>query len=100
MGERLFRPQDAHKLEDPARLIWLPVADVIPASAIRAGMHVADVGAGTGYFAIPLAQAVGLEKNRWTAARPINIGRYSYFITAHPPRIIPDVSAYHKGKAD
>ncbi len=59
VGERLFKPQDAHKLEDPNRLIWLPVADVICASAIRTGMHVADVGVGTGYFAIPIAQAVG-----------------------------------------
>ncbi len=209
MGQRLFKPQDAHKLEDPERLIWLPVADVIRASAIRTGMHVADVGAGTGYFAIPLAKAVGpegkvyaidlqsdmlnllrekinrsdalrnielvrgeasrttlatrsndlvlianvwhelddheaalreaarilvpggtlalldwrpdidappgppsnhrisathvvqcLEKNRWTAAPPINIGRYSYFISAHLPSMIEDVSAYHKGKTD
>jgi ubiquinone/menaquinone biosynthesis C-methylase UbiE len=59
MGERLFKPQDAYKLEDPKRQIWLPVADVIRASAIRSGMHVADVGVGTGYFAIPLAQFVG-----------------------------------------
>ncbi len=59
MGERLFKPQDAYKLEDPKRQIWLPVADVIRASAIRPGMHVADVGVGTGYFAIPLAQFVG-----------------------------------------
>jgi len=197
VSERLFNPQNAHKLEDPERLIWLPVRDVIRASAIRTGMHVADVGAGTGYFAIPLAQAVGpdgkvyaidlqpemlnllrekinrpgvprnielvqgeaskttlaaksadlvlianvwhelddheaalreaarilgsagilavldwrpdvdpppgppsnhrlsatevvqfLEKNRWIAAPPINIGRYSFFITAHPPSMV------------
>jgi len=25
MGDRLFKPQDAHKLEDPERQIWLPV---------------------------------------------------------------------------
>lgn len=59
MGDRLFKPQDAHKLEHPERQVWLPVADVIRSSAIRPGMHVADVGAGTGYFAIPMAQAVG-----------------------------------------
>jgi len=59
MGDRLFKPQDAHKLEDPERQVWLPVADVIRALAIRPGMHIADVGAGTGYFAIPMAQAVG-----------------------------------------
>jgi SAM-dependent methyltransferase len=58
MGERLFKSQDAHKLEDPERLVWLPVADVIRALGIRPGMHVADVGVGTGYFAIPMAQAV------------------------------------------
>ncbi len=33
MGERLFRPQDAYKVEDPERLIWLPPADVIQAAA-------------------------------------------------------------------
>ena len=60
MGERLFKPQDAHKLEDPERQIWLPVVDVIRASAIRPGMRVADIGAGTGYFAIPIALAVGV----------------------------------------
>ena len=60
MGDRLFKPQDAHKLEDPERQVWLPVADVIRSSAIRPGMHVADVGAGTGYFAIPIARAVGV----------------------------------------
>ncbi|MGA7560511.1 MAG: methyltransferase domain-containing protein [Terriglobales bacterium] len=59
MGDRLFKPQNAHKLDDPERQVWLPVVDVIRAIAIRPGMHVADVGAGTGYFAIPMAQAVG-----------------------------------------
>ena len=58
MGDRLFKPQDAHKLDDPERQVWLPVVDVIRAIAIRPGMHVADIGAGTGYFAIPMAQAV------------------------------------------
>lgn len=59
MSERLFKPQDAHKLEDPQRQIWLPVADVVQALAVRPGMRIADVGAGTGYFAIPMAHAVG-----------------------------------------
>ncbi|MGO8793243.1 MAG: class I SAM-dependent methyltransferase [Candidatus Sulfotelmatobacter sp.] len=59
MGERLFKPQDAHKLEDPERLIWLPPVDVIQATAVSTGANVADVGAGTGYFALPIACAVG-----------------------------------------
>ncbi len=58
MGERLFKFQDAHKLEDPERLVWLPVAHVIQAIGVHAGINVADIGAGTGYFAIPLAKAV------------------------------------------
>jgi tRNA A58 N-methylase Trm61 len=61
MGDHLFKPQDAHKLDDPERQIWLPVADVIRALAIRPGMRVADVGAGTGYFAVPIGCAVGVE---------------------------------------
>ncbi len=61
MGDHLFKPQDAHKLDDPERQIWLPVAEVIRALAIRPGMRVADVGAGTGYFAVPIGYAVGVE---------------------------------------
>ena len=61
MGDRLFKPQDAHKLDDPERQIWLPVAEVIRALALRSGMSVADIGAGTGYFAIPIARSVGVE---------------------------------------
>lgn len=48
MGERLFKPQDAHKLEDPERLIWLPPVDVIQPAAVSTGANVADIGAGTG----------------------------------------------------
>ena len=63
MGDRLFKPHNAHKLDDPERQVWLPVADVIRAIAIRPGMHVADIGVGTGYFAIPMAQAVAPDGN-------------------------------------
>ncbi len=34
MGDHLFKPQDAHKPDDPERQIWLPVADVIRALAV------------------------------------------------------------------
>ncbi len=61
MNDRLFKHHDAHKLEDPQRLQWMPVAEVIRACAVQPGMRVADIGAGTGYFAIPLARAVGRE---------------------------------------
>jgi len=55
--ERLFRPERAHKLDDPERLKWLPPDGVVRKIA-RPGLRVADVGAGTGYFALPLARAV------------------------------------------
>ena len=55
--ERLFRPERAHKLDDPERLKWLP-PDAVVRKLSRPGLRVADVGAGTGYFAIPLARAV------------------------------------------
>ena len=56
-GKR-FRAEHAHKLDDPQRAEWLPVDAVLAALDVRPGMRVADVGAGTGYFAIPLARAV------------------------------------------
>jgi ubiquinone/menaquinone biosynthesis C-methylase UbiE len=59
MNERTFRPHDAHKLEDPERLVWLPPDEIISHLHIKAGSTIADIGAGTGYFTIPIAKAVG-----------------------------------------
>ena len=56
--ERMFRHEHAHKLDDPERQRWLPVDVVLQRLALRPGMRVADVGAGTGYFALPMARAV------------------------------------------
>ncbi len=58
MSDRLFKPSAAHKLEDPERLIWLPPNEVLEALSLRPGMNVADIGAGTGYFALPIALAI------------------------------------------
>lgn len=48
-------------LEDPDRLADLQVEKVVAALALKPGMRVADLGAGTGVFTIPLAKAVGPE---------------------------------------
>jgi SAM-dependent methyltransferase len=56
---RLFKAGEAQKLEDPERLAWLPPADVLRHLNLRPGMRVADVGAGTGYFALPIARELG-----------------------------------------
>ncbi|MEW6510842.1 MAG: methyltransferase domain-containing protein [Bacteroidota bacterium] len=59
MNSRTFQAKDAHKLEDPERLRWLPPGDVVAALQLRKGTAVADIGAGTGYFTLPIATAVG-----------------------------------------
>ena len=59
MNDRVFSHIQADKLDDPARLKWLPPSDVIAALDIHCGMTVVDVGAGTGYFSIPIADWLG-----------------------------------------
>ena len=56
--ERMFRHQNAHVQDDSERQRWLPAASVLERLAVRPGMSVADVGAGTGYLALPVAHAV------------------------------------------
>lgn len=55
MNDRVFRASNAHKLEDPDRRVWLPPDEVIAGLELGLDSTVADIGAGTGYFAIPLA---------------------------------------------
>lgn len=59
MNERTFHASQAYRLEDPERLTWLPPDEVIGQMSIKPGAVVADIGAGTGYFALPIARAVG-----------------------------------------
>lgn len=59
MRDKRFPASEAHRLDDPARKIWLPPAEVLAALSLRSEDTIADVGAGTGYFSLPLARAVG-----------------------------------------
>jgi ubiquinone/menaquinone biosynthesis C-methylase UbiE len=59
MNDRLMDVSKADRLDEPERLLWLPPAMVIGALAVQLGDAIADIGAGTGYFSLPLAQAVG-----------------------------------------
>lgn len=59
--DRVMSVAEAHKLENPDRLKWLPPAEILQLLPLRAGDIVADIGAGTGFFALPLAQAVGAQ---------------------------------------
>ena len=46
-------------LENPDRLAALQVPRVVEALELRPGMRIADLGAGTGVFSVPLGKAVG-----------------------------------------
>ncbi|HZZ40955.1 MAG TPA: methyltransferase domain-containing protein [Acidobacteriaceae bacterium] len=59
MHERRFNPSRAHLLEDPERKKWLPADEVVTTLHLCEGESVVDIGAGTGYFAMPMASAVG-----------------------------------------
>ncbi|HEX4949802.1 MAG TPA: methyltransferase domain-containing protein [Blastocatellia bacterium] len=60
-SEKIFNPDLAQRLEDPERKTWMPPDEIIAPLRLQPGMHVADVGAGTGYFSLPLSVAVGPE---------------------------------------
>ena len=49
------------RLDSPERVEFMPHAPVLAAMDLDQGMHVADIGAGLGYFTFPLAVAVRRE---------------------------------------
>lgn len=56
---RLFPPQELGQLEGPDRDEWQQPERVMDALGIADGSHVADLGAGGGWFTIRLARRVG-----------------------------------------
>jgi ubiquinone/menaquinone biosynthesis C-methylase UbiE len=65
MHDGRFNPSLAHRHDDPARLSWLPPDEVIAMLRVQPGDLVADIGAGTGYFTLPLAHALGSKGKVW-----------------------------------
>ena len=65
MNERTFQPDRAHRLENPERLLWLPPQELSTRLGLQPGMVIADIGAGTGFFALPFARAVAPEGKVW-----------------------------------
>jgi SAM-dependent methyltransferase len=53
-----FDPRHAARLDDPARLDYQPVADVLALLELRGDETVVDYGAGVGYTTLPLAAAL------------------------------------------
>lgn len=69
-GLTVATPHDAHRLhgdpkaymaalDDPARDAWQKPHEVVMALGLAPGMRVADIGAGSGYFALRFARHVG-----------------------------------------
>jgi len=58
---KLFPPENLGMLEAPDRAAWQKPDQIMDALNIADGSHVADIGAGSGWFTIHLAQRV--EKN-------------------------------------
>jgi ubiquinone/menaquinone biosynthesis C-methylase UbiE len=54
--DRLFPAEAAAKLDDPARYERQPPKAIVDALLLAAGCRVLDFGAGTGYYAVPIAQ--------------------------------------------
>ncbi len=59
MTDKRFNASQAHRLDAPERLLWLPPAEVVHALGIAPGESIADIGAGTGYFSLPMASQIG-----------------------------------------
>ncbi len=53
------------RLEEPSRESWQKRDEVLAALGLKPGERVADVGCGPGYFAVPIAVAVGPEGKVW-----------------------------------
>jgi arsenite methyltransferase len=56
--EKLFKPENSERLDDPEREERQKPEEVIRNLNLKPGFQVADLGAGTGYFTFRLAKAV------------------------------------------
>ncbi|WP_052475845.1 class I SAM-dependent methyltransferase [Cohnella kolymensis] len=54
--ERRFNPEHLAKLDNPERRAMLPPEPLIAKLGVKGEVAVLDLGAGTGYFTLPIAQ--------------------------------------------
>ncbi len=58
-GGHRFDAERRHLLKDEERLRWLPPEPILRAVGIAPGAVAVDIGAGTGFWTLPLSQLVG-----------------------------------------
>lgn len=61
-NERRFNPKSLEKLEAPDRGQQFPVDAILDAAGVCGMLNVADIGAGTGYFTLPIGRRVAPGK--------------------------------------
>ncbi len=61
LGGHRFPAERRHLLKDEERQRWLPPEPILRAVGIASGAVAVDIGAGTGYWTLPLSQLVGVE---------------------------------------
>ena len=54
-----FQPERRQVLKDEGRKEWLPPEPILEALRIEEGATIVDVGAGTGFWTLPLSQLIG-----------------------------------------
>ena len=57
-ADRVMNIADAHKLDKPERLQWMPPNEIVALLPLAAGAVVADIGAGIGFFVLFIAKVV------------------------------------------
>lgn len=57
-NHKRFNPENLHRLEDPDRQQLFPVDHILSLAGVKPNLTVADIGVGTGYFAIPVAKLI------------------------------------------
>ena len=60
--EHRFNPASLEKLEAPERGQQFPVRAILDAAGVRGALRVADIGAGSGHFTLPLAHRAAAGK--------------------------------------
>lgn len=84
MAEK-FDPKNAHKLENPDRLVELPPANIVELLDLTGAETVVDFGAGTGMYSLPIADALPDGLLIAVDEQPVLLDRIREKLAAHPP---------------